>query len=264
MRIPLFQVDAFTDKRFAGNPAAVCLLSVWLDDQTLQKVAAENNLSATAFLVPGDNHYEIRWFTPICEIRLCGHASLAAAHVVFNLLNPQLLQTRFKTRFSGEMPVSRNGEQILLDFPAVVPKVQSGIPVSLERAVLPPARIAEVLEGNQTYIAVCEAAEQVRDLKPDLELIERLHPFVFAATAPGHDVDFVSRYFAPGYGIPEDPVTGSLHCALAPYWANRLGKNKLRARQLSQRGGELWCEWRGDRVVLAGSAVLIKHAVLTI
>ena len=264
MRIPLFQVDAFTVKPFAGNPAAVCLLGSWLDDRTLQKVAAENNMPATGFLVPSDNNYEIRWFTPICEIRLCGHATLAAAFIVFKSLNPEAPTVRLATGFSGEMVVSRDGDSIAMNFPSLPHKVPSTIPPDLARILEGSSGIAEFLEGNQTWVAVYTTAEQIQGLNPDLRQVESLHPFVFAATAPGQDVDFVSRYFAPSYGIPEDSVTGSLHCLLAPYWANRLGKNRLRARQLSERGGELSCEWLGERVVLKGSAVLIKQATLTI
>jgi len=269
MLIPRFQADIFTQQAFTGNPAAVCPLRRWLDDQMLRKVASENNLSATAFFVaqsgiaePG--HYELRWFTPQCEIKLCGHATLASAYVLFNILQPELETVHFQTRFSGELSVRRrqtageesDGEIFSMDFPAIYAKTCAKMPQNLILALGPGPRASEVLEGNETYIAVYDAESAVRDARPDLAQLRELHPYAVALTAPGDKVDFVSRYFAPSYGVPEDPVTGSVHCALAPYWTKRLNKTHLHARQLSQRGGELWCEWSGDRVALEGAAVL--------
>jgi predicted PhzF superfamily epimerase YddE/YHI9 len=261
MRIQRFQVDAFTRQPFAGNPAAVCPLSRWLDDAMLRKVAAENNLPATAFFVPQSEvpqvgHYDIRWFTPQSEIKLCGHATLASAFVVLELLQPKSEAVRFQTRFSGELTVVSEGELLAMDFPAIVPKPCPKIPDGLLRALGPGAVPSEVLEANETYIAVYDSESAVRSGRPDPAQLRVLHPYAVALTAPGDEVDFVSRYFAPSYGVPEDPVTGSIHCALTPYWAARLNKTSLHARQLSNRGGELWCELSGDRVTLKGAAVL--------
>jgi PhzF family phenazine biosynthesis protein len=263
MRIPLFHVDAFTNQPFRGNPAAVCLLDAWLDDGLLRKVAAENNLSATAFFVPGGSlpgigPCDLRWFTPTCEIRLCGHATLATGYVLLDLLQPGSESVRFETRFSGILTVRKEGEIFSMDFPALVPQTLSHPPDDLFRALGlgQSARISEVLEVNDTYIVVYENQSAIQNLRPDFAQLERLHPFAVSVTAPGTDVDSVSRYFAPSYGVPEDPVTGSAHCALTPYWSQRLGKMSLHARQLSERGGELFCEMAGDRVSIKGSAVL--------
>lgn len=258
MRIPLFQVDAFTQQPFTGNPAAVCPLNGSLDDGMLRKVAAENNFSATAFVAPqGGNQYQLRWFTPRCEVRLCGHATLAAGCVVLNILQPGVETVRFETRFSGALTVCRNGDLFSMDLPAMFGKTCANPPDTLVHALGPGPPPSEVLEANDTYIAVYETERAIRNARPDLAQLEQLHPFAVALTAPGDEVDFVSRYFAPSYGVPEDPVTGSVHCALTPYWTIRLGKTQLHARQVSDRGGELWCEMAGQRVVLKGGAVLV-------
>jgi PhzF family phenazine biosynthesis protein len=262
MRIPLFHVDAFTEQPFRGNPAAVCFLDSWLDEGRLHKVAAENNLSATAFLLESTEGYELRWFTPRCEIRLCGHATLASAHVLLTLRKNQLASVAFKTKFSGILTVKQDGEDLIMDFPAM-PAAACEAPAKLREALQLESRPLELLAANETYIAVIDSAESVMNLRPNLAILEELHPWVVAVTARGTDADFVSRYFAPSYGIPEDPVTGSAHCALAPYWANRLGKSTLHARQLSERGGELWCEVRGDRVFLKGKAVVTLEGSLS-
>jgi PhzF family phenazine biosynthesis protein len=265
MRIPLFHIDAFTNQPFKGNPAAVCLLDAWLDDGSLRKVAAENNLSATAFFVPGGQlpgvgSCNLRWFTPSCEIRLCGHGTLAAGYVVLNLLNLEGESVRFDTRFSGALTVRKDREMFSLDFPALVPKTLPNPPDALFRALGsrldPSPRILDVLEVNDTYIVVHENESAIQGISPNFALLEQLHPFAVSVTAPGNDVDFVSRYFAPSYGVPEDPVTGSAHCVLTPYWSQRLAKTSLRARQLSERGGEISCEMADDRVIIRGSAVL--------
>ena len=261
MRVPLFQVDAFTNQPFAGNPAAVCLLDASLDDDLLRKVAAEKNLSATAFLVPRGNFYELRWFTRRCEIRLCGHATLASAYVVLNLLKPELENVRFETRFGGKLTVHKIADLFSMDFPAMFPMPCPNPPQELFQALGGP-RPSHVLEANDTYIAVYESENSIRNIRPDLPRLELLHPDAVSVTAPGDSVDFVSRYFAPSYGVPEDPVTGSAHCALTPYWTKRLGKTHLHARQVSERGGELWCEVAGDRVILKGNAVLTMEASL--
>jgi PhzF family phenazine biosynthesis protein len=274
MRIPLFHVNAFTNQPFKGNPAAVCSLDAWLDDKLLRKVAAENNLSETAFFVPKGGqhngiHYELRWFTPRGEVKLCGHATLASAYVVLCLLQPELDAVRFETRHSGTLTVRKERERFSMDFPAIFPKTCLSPPESLVPALGPGPTPCEILEANQTYIAVYSHESEIQNMRPDFARLEQLHPFVVAVTAPGGHVDFVSRYFKPSYGMPEDPVTGSLHCALTPYWAERLHKSQLHARQLSERGGELWCELAGGepakpRVLLNGHAVLTLQGSLQI
>jgi predicted PhzF superfamily epimerase YddE/YHI9 len=256
MRIPLFHVDAFTHQPFSGNPAAVCPLQEWLDDTWLRKVAAENNLSETAFFVPSGDHYDLRWFTPRCEISLCGHATLASVYVVLNLLEPGLDKVRFETRLSGTLAGCRDGDIFSIDLPAMFGKTCAHLPEALIHGLGPGPRPSNLLEVNDTYIAVYETQAAIQSIRPDFAKLEQLHPFAVAVTAPGEEADFVSRYFAPSYGIPEDPVTGSAHCALTPYWAERLGQTHLRARQVSERGGELWCEMAGPRVILKGRAVL--------
>jgi PhzF family phenazine biosynthesis protein len=262
MQIPLFHVDAFAYQPFSGNPAAVCPLSSWLDDDRLRKVAAENNLSETAFLVPRDQGYDLRWFTPRCEVSLCGHATLAAGYVVLNLLEPGLETVRFQTRVSWPLSVRREGDFVSMDFPAMSPKTCGNVPNDLLQGL--GSQPCEVLEVNDTYLAVYDSQDAIRKIRPDFALLERLHPCAVSVTAPGKAVNFVSRYFAPSYGIPEDPVTGSAHCVLTPYWTVRLGKSKLHAWQLSERGGELWCEMVGDRIILEGRAVLTMKGSLSI
>ncbi|HKV77833.1 MAG TPA: PhzF family phenazine biosynthesis protein [Candidatus Sulfotelmatobacter sp.] len=264
VRIPLFHVDAFTEKPFRGNPAAVCFLDSWLDEDRLRKVAAENNLSETAFLVPSQAGHELRWFSPTCEVRLCGHATLASAHVLLNLRQPQLDSVRFKTKFHGTLTVRKAGEFLAMDFPALFPQPCTNSPDIWRDALAIQSLPSEVVEADETYILVVDRPETVRNVRPNSALLRNLHPYVVALTARGDEVDFVSRYFAPSYGIPEDPVTGSVHCILAPYWAKRLGKPKLHARQLSERGGEVWCELMGDRVLLKGMAVVTLEGSLSI
>jgi PhzF family phenazine biosynthesis protein len=262
MRAPLFYVNAFPDGPLSGNPAAVCVLSSWLDDHVLRKVAAENNLSATAFFVPSGNAYEIRWFTALCELKLCGHATFASGYVMLNFLHPELGSVTFATRLKGNVKVHKDGEFTAMDFPALFPKPATGVPQRLFEALNLPSKSCEVLEVNETYFVVADTETTIRKLRPQTELLRQLHPYAVSVSAPGDSADFVSRYFAPGYGIPEDPVTGSAHCALTPYWANRLGKQRLHARQLSRRGGELWCEMAGDRVMLRGKALLTMRGSL--
>ena len=264
MRIPVFQVDAFTQEPFAGNPAAVCPLNGWLDEPMLRKVAAENNLSATAFFVPRADQYELRWFTPHCEVRLCGHATLASAYVVLNILQPGLNTVRFETVLGGVLTVCRSGDIFSMNFPAMFAKACAKRPDELVRALGAAPLPSELLEVNDTYVAVYETETAIRNVRPDFARLKRLHPFAVALTAPGNEGDFVSRYFAPSYGVPEDPVTGSVHCALTPYWTSRLGKRQLHARQVSDRGGEIWCEMAGERVLLQGGAVLVLEGSLLI
>jgi PhzF family phenazine biosynthesis protein len=249
--LPLYQVDAFTDRVFGGNPAAVVPLEQWLPDAVMQAIAAENNLSETAFFAPEGDGWRLRWFTPTAEIDLCGHATLASAFVLFECLNLAAQTVAFET-LGGRLEVSREGERLVMDFPARPPKRRIG-PEGLAEAL--GAEPKEVLSARD-LICVFETEAQVRALSPNMARLARLPAFAVCPTAPGDDCDFVSRFFAPGAGVPEDPVTGSAHCSLVPYWAKRLGKKDLHARQVSARGGELFCRDNGERVVIAGRAVL--------
>jgi PhzF family phenazine biosynthesis protein len=249
MRIPLYQIDAFASRVFAGNPAAVCPLDRWLDDAAMQAIAAENNLAETAFFVSRERGYDLRWFTPVQEIDLCGHATLASAFVVFNHLDRSARSVTFHTK-SGPLTVRRDGERLSMEFPSR-PPVACERPPSFDEAL--GARAREVLKARD-YLAVFESEDEVRALVPRMDLVGALDALGVIATAPGRDVDFVSRFFAPRAGVPEDPVTGSAHCTLIPYWSARLARPALRARQVSRRGGELWCEDRGERVIIAGRA----------
>lgn len=255
MKLQQYQVDAFASHVFEGNPAAVCPLESWLDDTLLQAIAMENNLSETAYFVPVDKGFELRWFTPATEVDLCGHATLAAAHVLYTELGHSADAISFATR-SGELSVSREGDWYVLDFPAIVPRpcaAPAGLVEALGRQPM------EVLAADD-LLAVFASEAEVRALEPDQALLARLECRGVIATAPGEQHDFVSRFFAPRVGVPEDPVTGSAHCKLVPYWAQRLGKNRMNARQVSRRGGELRLALRGDRVQMAGRAVLFLVA----
>lgn len=259
MRIPIYHVDAFTSRLFAGNPAAVCPLERWLDDTTLQRIGAENNLSETAFFVPEGEGYRLRWFTPAVEIDLCGHATLASAYVVFRFLDPARESVVFESR-SGPLGVRRAGDLLEMDFPSRPPGA-----VEVSPALLPALGGPEPVEvlAARDYLVVYESEEQVRALAPDFAGLKRVDRFAVIATAPGTGgADFVSRFFAPAQGIDEDPVTGSAHSTLVPYWSRRLGKKRLAARQVSARGGELECEDRGDRVAMAGQAVLFMQGTI--
>jgi PhzF family phenazine biosynthesis protein len=250
--IVLYQVDAFTDRPFAGNPAAVCPLEAWLPDATLQAIAAENNLAETAFFVPQDGGYRLRWFTPTIEVPLCGHATLASAYVIAQHVEPGLQKVVFDSA-SGPLTVTREGEVFTLDFPTDRPESfddQGAVAEALGIApqeVLKPAKS----EGGK-LMAVLASEAEVRAADPDLEQVKALPGDGLIITARGEAVDFVSRYFAPHAGIPEDPVTGSAHVVLTPFWAARLGKAKLTARQISARGGDLTVEDRGARTLISG------------
>lgn len=252
MNLPIYQIDAFCDRVFKGNPAAVCPLDSWLDDATLQAIAAENNLSETAFFVACDGGYEIRWFTPITEVSLCGHATLACAFVIDTELEPLTDSLTFFSK-SGPLFVEKSGNTYQLNFPA-----RSLQPCSIEQSLIDGlgATPLEVF-ASEDCIAVFEDEQSILALKPNFQLLLKSPYRGIIATAPCHnpDVDFVSRFFAPRVGINEDPVTGSAHCALTPYWANKLGKNTLLAHQRSKRGGVLQCTLSGDRVLLSGQAV---------
>jgi PhzF family phenazine biosynthesis protein len=252
VKLPIYQVDAFTSDVFAGNPAAVCPLESWIDDKTMQAIAAENNLSETAFFVPNGDVFELRWFTPKVEVELCGHATLASAYVVFSILDYTKDIIRFQTVKSGELTVSREGDLLSMNFPRRKPTPVK-CPAALARALHgePPKVLKSV-----AYLAVFESEEQVRKMKPDFPPLEELDAHGVIITAKGEKSDFVSRYFAYKIGIAEDPVTGSAHCTSVPYWSEKLGKTKLHALQVSERGGELFCEDLGDRVKISGNAVL--------
>lgn len=256
VQIPCYQVDAFTRTRFAGNPAAVCLLDRWLPDPLLQLIAAENALPETAFLVPQGDDYNLRWFTPEVEVDLCGHATLAAAFVLLTRVHPQRRDIQFISH-AGLLRVSRDRDELTLDFPSR-PAVPAEPPPGLLAALgCEPPR--EVLRSRDWLVVLADAAA-VRALQPDFPALLALPDVLgVCVTAPGDDgVDFVSRYFTPAQGIPEDPVTGSAHCTLTPYWVHRLGRNELQARQLSRRSGELRCTLAGERVFIAGHAVLTR------
>lgn len=253
MKLRQYQIDAFTQRVFGGNPAAVCPLDAWLSDTLMQAVATENNLSETAFFVPQADGYHLRWFTPVSEIEMCGHATLAAAYVLFECLGYTGEKIRFAT-LSGELTVQRAGQELMMDFPAR-PPTDCVAPAALLAGLK--ATPAAVLAADD-YIAVFADPEQVRTMQPEQAELARLDLRGVIVTAAGQgvdqDVDFISRFFGPKYGIPEDPATGSAHCALAPYWGKRLNKTSLLARQVSARGGELRCELRGERVLLYGQA----------
>lgn len=249
-RIPYYEVDAFANALFRGNPAGICPLEKWPADHVMQNIAAENNLAETAFFVPRSSDYDLRWFTPTIEIDLCGHATLASAFILFTELGFAGDTVRFHTK-SGALTVSRDGDVLTLDFPSRPPK-PCPVPDALVKGL--GRRPVEVSKARD-YFAVFASAEDVRALKPDFSVLGTLDEKVIV-TAPGTDCDFVSRFFAPTAGVNEDPVTGSAHCTLIPYWSRRLGKNKLFARQLSRRGGELFCEDAGERVRIGGNAVL--------
>lgn len=257
MSIPYYQVDAFTGRLFSGNPAGVCLLTDWLPDAVLQSIAAENNLSETAFVVQRDSYFDLRWFTPMFEMDLCGHATLAPAHVIFRHLGYRESAVRFQTR-SGRLTVTRNDDLFTLDFPAR-PAATCPAPTDLIEGL---GCKPSVTAKSRDYLAVFDTERAVRELRPDMGALMRLDCLGVIVTAPGEHCDFVSRFFAPRGGVSEDPVTGSAHCTLIPYWAERLGRSHLRALQVSQRGGELFCENRGERVGISGRAVTYSSGFL--
>jgi PhzF family phenazine biosynthesis protein len=265
VKITLFQVDAFTDRVFSGNPAAICPHDNWLDDETMLAIAAENNLSETAFCVQDGQQYDLRWFTPKAEVQLCGHATLATGFVVFNFLQPGATSVRFQTR-SGLLLVQQHGDHLAMDLPLIPARPCAASPDLLAGLNAPPRLVLESGEtaAERNYFAVYDNEEEVRGARPDLLHLEKLHPAGVCITSPGRESDFVSRYFAPSYGIPEDPVTGSTHCTLAPYWSERLGKRVLHARQVSERGGDLIVEPRGEKVILKGKAVLYLKGELSL
>jgi PhzF family phenazine biosynthesis protein len=261
MNIPMYQVDAFTSTVFSGNPAAVCLLDTWLDDAVLQAVAAENNLSETAFLVQNTTGFDLRWFTPVTEVALCGHATLASAFVQFFCQHWNKDTILFDTRHSGPLTVARKGDLLEMDFPSRPPAAceQSD---TLSRALGEAPQ--QVYKSDEDLMAVFDSETTVAGMQPDVALLAQLDCRGIIITAPGDHCDFVSRFFGPKVGVPEDPVTGSAHCVLIPFWASKLGKNDLHARQVSQRGGELFCQLAQDRVRIAGRAALYLEGMIKI
>jgi len=249
----IYQIDAFTDKIFSGNPAAVCPLVEWPDNRLLQNIAMENNLAETAFYVKKGSDYEIRWFTPAVEVALCGHATLAAAYVLFHFENYTGEEITFRTRQSGLLKVRRDGEYLTLNFPSDTLKEVADADLFTDCFNIGPE---EIYKGNTDYMLVFEHEDHIRNLQPDLRAISRLACRGIIATARGSKADFVSRFFAPQSGIDEDPVTGSSHTSLIPYWAGILGKNEMTALQLSRRGGFLRCRYLNDRVEISGKARL--------
>ncbi len=267
MKLRMYQVDAFTDRLFSGNPAAVCPLDAalpggerWLPERVMQQIAAENNLAETAFYIPSGSGLAIRWFTPACEVDLCGHATLASAYVVFNYDRHAGDTIEFASN-SGLLRVKREGDLLVLDFPADTVHPCSTTETLIEAIGREPA---ECHKGKTDYLLVFETEEQVASLAPDFGDLAMVPARGIIVTAPGKEVDFVSRFFAPQVGVNEDPVTGSAHTTLAPYWARRLGKAALSARQLSRRGGSLHCRLAGDRVEIAGRAVPYLEGEITI
>lgn len=252
MTIPIYQADAFTDKLFGGNPAAICPLTKWLPDDVMQQIAKENNLAETAFFVKTGNGYLLRWFTPEYEIDLCGHATLASAHILFTELGYNSDTIHFETIKAGTLVVKKDGDKYMMDFPSR-PPIPIEIPNGLQEAL--GGKQPKAILRSRDYFVVYEKEEDIRELSPDFAALAKMDTVGIIVTAQGNEVDFVSRFFAPGAGIPEDPVTGSAHCNLIPYWAKKLGKDKLHAYQLSARKGELWCELKGDRVLMSGKAV---------
>ena len=262
LKIPFYQIDAFAAEPFQGNPAAICILQKWLDDKTLQNIAAENNLAETSYMIAQPDGYAIRWFTSLGEINLCGHATLASAHVAFEHLNFPHSKIKFTTREVGDLFVTRQNHNSIMDSPAWMPGPE---PDCLPDAVKGLGGIAsESTHSARDYMLVYKDAETIRNIRPDFRILAGLGKLI-CITAPGEDCDFVSRFFCPGDSVEEDPATGSAHCMLAPYWAQRLNKPQLIARQFSPRGtAEILCHVKGDRVELSGRAVTVIEGIMTL
>jgi len=261
MKLTIYQVDAFAEKVFKGNPAAVIPLEDWIDDNLMQQIAMENNLSETVFFVKTDAGYHIRWFTPEYEIDLCGHATLASAYIIKNFLEPHIVDIHFTTEKAGPLKATAKDGLYTLDFPARMPE-QCDTPEKL----LPSLGVSTAVEvlRSRDYFVVLPNEEAVRNVEPDYTLMSELDTIGVIVTAKGHDADVVSRCFYPGAGIPEDPVTGSAHCNVVPYWSEKLHKTKLFCQQLSPRGGDLQCELVGDRVLMSGKCVLFMRGEITV
>ncbi len=251
MKLKIYQVDAFASELFKGNPAAVVPLQKWLSDEMMQIIAAENNLSETAFFIPENKSFHIRWFTPVSEVNLCGHATLATAHVLFNELNFQEEILSFNSK-SGILTVRKIGDLLQLNFPADTVAPEDSNPVFTEAFGFQPTT---TLKGRTDYLLLFDSEEIIRNMKPNFHILKQTDARGIMITARGNEVDFVSRFFAPNEGIDEDPVTGSAHTTLVPFWSDRLNKTEMTALQLSERGGQLWCSLKADRVLIAGKAV---------
>ena len=258
--IPVYQVDAFCTEPFKGNPAAVVLLEAWMEDEILQNIAAEFNLSETAFVVKNEREFELRWFTPIIEVRLCGHATLAGAHVIFEHTDFTMPQIIFSTKWVGELIVRKEGDAYLMDFPA--DQALDYHNPELEGII--GTKIQEYYKGKDDIMLVLPSESDVQKCCPNLNALKKLDTRALIVTAVGNDVDFVSRVFAPACGIDEDPVTGSAHTLMTPYWSNRFAKDELKARQISKRSGDLICRIQNDRVLLTGSAVTLLSGTMNI
>ena len=252
MNLTIYQVDAFAKEVFRGNPAAICPLENWLEAELMQRIALENNLSETAFFVKNGDVYEIRWFTPTFEIDLCGHATLASAFVIFECLKLEEKLIKFHSHKSGELSVEKQGDVLILDFPSR-PVSPADAPNGLIEAI---GKQPKEIFKARDYFLVYENEQEILDIAPDFTALLKIDAHGFIVTAKGETSDFVSRFFAPEVGVFEDPVTGSAHCNLIPFWAEQLGKTELFGKQISARGGELFCELKGDRVKIGGNAVL--------
>lgn len=251
MKIKLYQIDAFSNEVFSGNPAAVCPLDKWLDDDVLQNIALENNLSETAFFIKQSDGFELRWFTPKVEVDLCGHATLATSFVIFNLMDHEANEIKYYTRKGGVLTVRKDRGLIVMNFPSR-PPLKTSTPRGLIEAL--GVSPIEVLKSRD-YLVVLGTEEEIVQANPNFNALLKIEDCKVIISAKGNNVDFVSRFFAPSVGVNEDPVTGSAHCTLIPYWAKKMEKNELHAVQLSQRKGELFCKYLGDRVEIAGRAV---------
>jgi PhzF family phenazine biosynthesis protein len=260
MKLPIYQADAFTSKLFSGNPAAVIPLEEWLPDDVMQNIAAENNLSETAFFVKEGDGFRLRWFTPAVEVDLCGHATLATSHVLFEELGYEKPVIHYNT-LSGVLTVKKAGSRLVMNFPAVSPNQEEGPAILFQALGIEPT--SNVYKSDD-YMVVLDSEKEVADLEPNFRMLNEVDARGIIATAPGDEVDFVSRFFAPQAGIDEDPVTGSAHTKTTPYWSRKLNKDKLTARQISKRGGELICEIKGDRVEISGEAVTYMKGEITL
>lgn len=261
MKLTIYQVDAFTEKVFGGNPAAIIPLQNWLEEELMQKIAMENNLSETAFFVKEDEGYRVRWFTPEYEIDLCGHATLASAYVIKNFIDPPIQEILFTTQKAGDLKVYSKEGALTLDFPSRMP-VATEAPKGLLESLGNPNAV-EILRSRD-YFVVLPNEEAVLSIEPDFALMKELDAIGVIVTAKGKTADVVSRCFYPGAGIPEDPVTGSAHCNIVPYWCEKLHTKKIFAKQLSKRGGDLWCELKGDRVLMSGKCTLFMTGEVAI
>ncbi|MEO6168868.1 MAG: PhzF family phenazine biosynthesis protein [Chitinophagales bacterium] len=260
MKLKIYQVDAFTDHLFGGNPAAVCPLQEWLPKEKMQQISMENNLSETAFFVPVEDGFDLKWFTPVTEVDLCGHATLASGHVLYKHLGYSLPEIKFRSN-SGMLGVRNDGEWLTLNFPVDHPQATE-IPDALLKGLHISPK--EVWKGLENYLVILQSPEEVYQAKPDFQLLRQLKSLGVIVTARGTDVDFISRFFAPGAGIDEDPATGSAHTTLTPYWSAQMNKTEFTARQVSARVGELKCKLLGDRVEISGKAVTYLEGEITV